>query len=135
VGAYNTATHEICRYSACGPTRSIGGNPATSRKKPEVCAPAEEEPAGRGVLSASSLRSQPTRMSGTSASAPHVAGLVALMYQYIRDAGRNKHSADEMRDLIMQGAQTSPPLKQKDVAFGDLTGAGKVNVTATLDLL
>jgi hypothetical protein len=46
VGAYNTATQQVCRYSACGPTRD-------DRPKPEVIAPAEEDAAGRGVLSAS----------------------------------------------------------------------------------
>ena len=80
--AYNSATQEVCRYSACGPTRPTGGH--GHRQKPEVCAPAEEDAAGRGILSASSRRAQPTRMNGTSASAPQVAGLVALMFQYRR---------------------------------------------------
>lgn len=148
VGGYNTTTQEICRYSAAGPTRAIGGNPATIRQKPEICAPAEEDPAGHGTLSASSLRSQPTRMNGTSASAPHVAGLVALMYQYARDAGRPPLSAGEMRNKIMQAALTSPPLElnrhqqaddtrphKQNVHRAELTGSGKINIQATLDLL
>jgi hypothetical protein len=79
VGAYNTATQEICRYSASGPTRRTGGNP--SRPKPETYAPAEEDVRGRGVLSASALSARPTRMNGTSAAAPHITGLIALMFE------------------------------------------------------
>jgi subtilisin family serine protease len=77
-GAYNTATQEICRYSACGPTRPTGGNPG--RAKPEIYAPGEEDVRGRGVLSASALSARPTRMNGTSAAAPHIAGLIALIF-------------------------------------------------------
>jgi subtilisin family serine protease len=149
VGGYNAATHEICRYSACGPTRAIGANHKTIREKPEVCAPAESDPPGRGTLSASSERAQPTRMNGTSASAPHVAGLVALMYQYIRDAGRPTLTADEIKDRIMQGAQSSQPLKynrhqqandarphkQQNMRLKDLTGSGKLNIKETLKRL
>lgn len=148
VGAYNTATQEICRYSAAGPTRAIGGNPGTIRRKPEVCAPAEQDPAGRGTLSASSGRSQPTRMNGTSASAPHVTGLVALMYQYIREAGRPALSASAIRAKVMQAALVSPPLNlnrhqqaddtrphKQNLYRAELTGNGMINVQATLDLL
>lgn len=82
VGAFNSGTQEICRYSACGPTRRTSGD--HGRKKPDVYAPAEEDARGRGVLSASSLGAAPTRMNGTSASAPHVTGLVALMFEYAK---------------------------------------------------
>lgn len=149
VGGYNAATREICRYSACGPTRAIGADQNTVREKPEVCAPAESDPPGRGTLCASSRRAQPTRMNGTSASAPHVAGLVALMYQYIRDAGRPTLTADEIKARIMQGAQTSQPLKynrhqqandarphkQQDMRLKDLIGGGKLNIKETLKRL
>jgi subtilisin family serine protease len=149
VGAYNSATQEICRYSACGPTRAMGADRNTVREKPEICAPAESDPPGRGTLCASSLRAQPTRMNGTSASAPHVAGLVAVMYQYIRDVGRPALTADEMRDKIMQAALTSAPLrynrhqqandarphKQQDMRLKDLTGSGKLDVKETLNRL
>lgn len=149
VGAYNSATQELCRYTACGPTRKIGNKPGTERRKPEFCAPSEEDPAGRGILSASSLSSMPTRMNGTSASAPHVAGVVALIYQYILDSGHAKLSADQIRDLLRLGAQKSPrlklnrhqeadatrPNKQSNVPFDDLAGAGKLNLLESLKLL
>lgn len=146
VGAYNTATQEVCRYSACGPTRPTGGH--RPRRKPEVCAPAEEEPLGRGVLSASSRKARATRMNGTSASSPHVAGLVALMLQYRCHVQGAHLTTDEIRDTL-RGAARQPPLRenrhqiadptrdlkrQANVPWHDVIGAGKIDALGTLQL-
>ena len=101
VGAYNTATREVARYSACGPTRD-------GRTKPDVLAPAEEDAAGRGVLCASSRLAQPTRMNGTSAAAPHVAGLVALLLQHAHDRGEVLDAAT-IADIVRAGAGLAEP--------------------------
>ena len=143
VGGYNSATQEVCRYSACGPTRATTTRAA--RKKPDVCAPAEEDVAGRGILSSTSRRAQATRMNGTSASAPHVAGLVALLFQYHRYVKGAPLSADEVRHQLKGGAQPTKlkqnrhqladetrPRKQKDVPWVDLIGAGKIDVSDSL---
>jgi len=151
VGGYNAATKEVCRYSASGPTRPIRGDLSTIRRnKPEICAPAESDSAGRGILSASSLSAQPSRMNGTSAAAPHVAGLVALMLQVARRR-RKSLTAEQIRDMVIAGAQaasTGPnyqplkpnrhqtaddkrSIKQRDV-WSDLTGAGRIDVIETV---
>lgn len=155
VGAYNTDTQEVARYSACGPTRPIGGDLSTIRhRKPEVCAPASEVATGTGILSASSHRAQPTRMNGTSAAAPYVSGLVALMLQVAQQKNKTLTPA-EIRDYVIDGSKkgeslrksplkpsshqvaedgTDRPIKQTDV-WGDLTGAGRINILESIKLI
>ena len=102
--------------------------------------------AGEGVLSASSLQAQPSRLSGTSASAPHVTGLVALILEYSTKFGTGKIGADLIRDkLILSGnnalkfnrhqeADDNIKVKQRDV-WSDVIGGGKVDFAATMNKL
>jgi subtilisin family serine protease len=138
VGAHNSATQEVCEYSACGPTRD------NSNLKPDVTAPGEEDVAGDGILSVNALSSQPTRMNGTSAAAPHVAGLVALMFQW---ANKKPLSAKAILKALRQGAENGTlaskrPLRdhgrwpEKNAGFAAAcSGAGKINVKETIDAL
>lgn len=146
VGAYNTATQQVARYSACGPTRD-------GRRKPDVLAPAEEDAAGRGVLSASARSGRPRRMNGTSAAAPQVAGLVALLFQAAQASGTDLTAA-QVCDLVRNGASTARPLirpllpnrhieaddrrKTKQgtaTIWPQLTGSGKANWPKARELL
>ena len=84
-------------------------------------------------------------MNGTSASAPHVAGLVALVFQYHRRVKGAPLSADEIRRQLKGGAHPTKlkqnrhqladqtrPIKQKDVPWNDLIGAGKIDISDSL---
>jgi hypothetical protein len=142
VGAFNVHTGEICRYSACGPTRLSGG---LERKKPEVYAPAEEEAAGRGVLAAASGRAQPRRLNGTSAAAPHIAGLIALIFEFARHPSRKidldaaaignaleEQLGPKLLPNLYITADPTRPIKQQDV-MGDLVALlGKASLKRTL---
>jgi subtilisin family serine protease len=146
VGAYNTGTQEVSRYSACGPTRPIGAG-GYSRTKPDICAPAEEDVRRRGVLSASSRKSNPTRISGTSIAAPHVSGIVALIFDFATNHEHVQLTSDQIRQYLELGGDkvgllpnrhqlvdAHVPVKQTDV-WAELIGAGKVNFLDTMKKL
>ena len=151
VGAWNTATEEICAYSACGPTGPTGPNP--DREKPEVYAPAEEDARGRGVLSASALSANPTRMNGTSAAAPHITGLIALIFEYAKTHSHPKKSlsAGQISAALKAGALAGgrtlrfnrhqrvdprvPHAKKQEQVQAHLLVSDRANCKETMDLL
>lgn len=148
VGAYNWATQEICRYSASGPTRPGGGNPG--RGKPEIYAPAEEDARGYGVLSASALSAKPRRMNGTSAAAPHVTGLIALMFEYAQQYAVGAPvnlTGDQIRQELAAGAKLEAlnlnrhqavdawVVTKQAAVLPDLVPTGKADFTETMNRL
>jgi subtilisin family serine protease len=148
VGAYNTATNQVAEYSACGPTRAATNFPA-QRQKPELCAPCASDARGRGTLSAATRFQLPTRMAGTSASSPHVAGLAALILQLNRDVNRKPLPVKKLRELLERGAKAggrqlhpnahqqadaNQPRKQSDAAiWPHLVGWGRTDAKESLD--
>jgi subtilisin family serine protease len=94
----------------------------------------------------------PRRMSGTSAAAPQVAGLVALLFQAA--AAGQAPTASDIRNLVLTGASkarfSAPPLRPNAHIEADsrrrvkqgastvrphLTGSGKINWPKSRELL
>jgi len=141
VGAFNAATNEVCAYSACGPTRRTKKRPV-ARMKPEICAPAEELALGGGVLTTASRSALPKRMNGTSAAAPHVTGVIALVFDLCRNHKNIDVTAAMLRPKLIgrqallklnrRAALDDRLVKQADV-WSDLIGVGAVSAKQTLD--
>lgn len=100
VGAV-TKTRNLCDFSSQGPT-------ADSRNKPDIVAP------GKSIISCfpnDQDSSCYTDMSGTSMSAPHVSGFVALLLDAYRRIGsetdyQNDLGPEEVKSVIKSGAET-----------------------------
>jgi subtilisin family serine protease len=96
IGAYDAAAtdRQIGRFSSVG--RTVDG-----RRKPLIAAPGVDVLAAKSAPAGSTGTTDgTTRKSGTSMAAPHVAGMVALMYEA---AGRPL-TTSEIRHLLVQTA-------------------------------
>ena len=114
VANYNHRLTEISDSSGRGPTRD-------RREKPECSAP------GTAILSACALgaRSQngsvaPVRiaMSGTSMAAPHVTGVLALLFERALALKFPALSAEQARKLIIAATSPAPGIAGYDPAWG-----------------
>jgi subtilisin family serine protease len=106
VAAYDAHFQDaIAPFSGEGPTRD-------GRQKPDFSAP------GRDVIAANATKSGTVSMSGTSMSAPHVTGLIALMMQA---AGRPLTMAE------IRGALTAGARKQSQSQWDSRYGFGAID--------
>ena len=147
MGAYDTVTNEVAEYSACGPARVSTFSPS-HRAKPELCAPCASDARGRGTLSANVRFALSTRMAGTSAAAPHVTGLAALILQLNRQVRGKPLPVARLRSLLALGATAgarpllpnrhqladkSQPIKQSDNSvWTELAGSGRADAKESL---
>ncbi|HEY2292928.1 MAG TPA: S8 family serine peptidase [Thermoanaerobaculia bacterium] len=133
VGAFDTFADALTagpyQSSSAGPTRK--GND----DKPDVSAP------GVSILAARA-QGGTTVISGTSMAAPHVTGLIALIFQLAAQTGRQIPTMKEIRDLIVNGAKENeknrlkrePPLRAL-TGWDQQLGHGRIRGIASLDLV
>lgn len=128
VGSYDPRpdTFTISKFSSAGPSRNKKNN-----QKPELCAPGEFILAARATTEGSTLKA------GTSMSAPHVTGLIALMFQAAKERSNNPKTLNmrEITDILIRTSDPNPTtggVHQYDPQYG----FGHVNaLNALLEIL
>jgi subtilisin family serine protease len=124
VGAYDArdVSHPLVPFSSSGRTRD-------GRQKPDVSAP------GAGIWAARSSNRRleykrndgVTLKTGASMAAPHVTGIIALMFE---TAGELRLTADETREILINTCRRGPPY---DDEMDRLRyGAGRVDAAAAV---
>ncbi|MFE3203187.1 S8 family serine peptidase [Embleya sp. NPDC059237] len=111
VGAYDPTDNTLAKFSSRGPTADL-------RLKPEVCAP------GKGIISANAEAQPPNLLKavdGTSAAAPYVTGVIALMFE----ANNNLDHLTIVKHLIETRDEPVPPTPPTQLDSG--WGHGRVN--------
>ncbi len=125
VANYDHVTQEVESSSSRGATRD-------GRNKPEVAAP------GTRILASGAMGNRPNpaipsavfpvrvRKTGTSMAAPHVAGIVALLFQQRRGL-----TSEQIRKVLIASASPPPGVTVFDIAWG----YGRVDAAAALQLV
>lgn len=124
LGATGGTVDDISLFSSLGPTPD-------SRTKPEIAAPGEpivsSLSSSNSVSSGRIVDSTHFKNEGTSMSAPHVAGIIALMFQ------RNKClTTEQVRDLLTNNTVTDSFTGTGASIPNNEWGYGKVDALATL---
>jgi subtilisin family serine protease len=128
VGAYNPENEKKTMWfgSSSGPSRNVN-----ALEKPTISAPGESISAARSYHYSSGDR---TKESGTSQAAPHVTGVIALMFQTARDLCMppKELNISQIRQTLIDTADRNPP--QGGNGVHDLCyGYGRINCERALN--
>jgi Subtilase family. len=109
--------------------RSSAGKTRDGRKKPDISAP------GHLVLAADSREITPSRQTGTSLSAPAVAGVIALMLAAAKARGISL-TTERIREILIDSARKDPPPANgqplDDEGWHPQYGFGRVSAAAAV---
>lgn len=130
VGAYdNSNEHKPIEYSGSGPSRNM-----QFFEKPEISAPGENITSARALSvigSAVSVTVLPAARfteltssdeNGTSMAAPHVTGIIALMFHAAKLAGRPVPKIEEIRQVLRETV-----ISNEEGEYNNQLGYGRVN--------
>lgn len=125
VGSYNARLQNfpISYFSSAGPSRNLG-----QPQKPEVSAP------GDLIYAARATNIGRTTLSGTSMAAPHVTGVIALLFQAALDRDGKVLSMTDIRNLIINTADHNQP-GAGGLVHDTRYGFGRVNARKALEAL
>jgi subtilisin family serine protease len=125
VGAFDTSERACLappyEGTAAGPTRPKGDE-KEGRNKPDLSAP------GKNIVAARA-HGGTTIMSGTSMAAAHVTGLVALLFELAKRAGKRPPSTDDIRRILKEAAHNASQFK---VDWDPQLGVGRIHGAETL---
>lgn len=125
VAAHNAEvkpTRDISTFSARGPLAAHGPLPVAQPAKPDIAAPGEHIDAAKSGVAKPWGPALTARKRGTSMSAPHVAGAVALLLQK-----KPTMTVAEVITALKANASTAPP------ATLDEAGAGRLDAKKSFD--
>lgn len=123
VGSYdatNSGSFSISWFSGAGPSRN-----SRQPNKPDVSAPGENIYAARATCTGGTVKS------GTSMAAPHVTGVVALLFQAAQWKHQRILSVEEVRQILFKALDRVPPAG--NVGVHDIRyGFGRINARRAL---
>ena len=127
-GGTGGTVDEISLFSSLGPTGEVDGS---ERIKPDVIAPGEPiissfAEDGSNVDDTTKVSATHFKLQGTSMSAPHVAGIIALMLER-----NNTLTAAQMKAAIRNNAITVED-GEGDLVENNIAGWGKANASASV---
>lgn len=124
VGSYDPRplVFEISEFSGAGPSRNRKND-----KKPDLCAP------GEFILAARATTDGVTLKAGTSMAAPHITGLIALMFEAAQTRANNPKilKMKEIADILTNTTDPQPAPGQKR-QYDSQRGYGQVNALEAL---
>jgi subtilisin family serine protease len=117
----------IVSFSSHGPLVRYQAGPPNPAVKPDLCAPGHHVDAAKSRDSHPPMPGNTVSFSGTSMSAPHVTGVVALMFAKRQAAAQPSLTVTQVRDLLRTNVRAASPVVPEEGGAGRLHAQNAVN--------